>query len=81
MPPDKPENGEEQDPLEFSKAVQTWVTETREKIAEFMGQVGQPRLAIDAGIVSHLTQVDGILAQTGADLNTQLPAEEEAPAE
>lgn len=79
MPPATPPNGEESDPLEFSKAVNAWIAETREKIDEFRQQVGTPTLAIDAGIVSSLAQVDGILAQTGADLATQLPVEEAPP--
>jgi hypothetical protein len=70
-------NGNDKDPLEFSKAVSVWIAEARGKIDEFRQQVGTPTLAIDAGIVSSLTQVDGILAQAGADLSTQLPVEEE----
>lgn len=73
------EQPEEKDPLEFSKAVSTWIAETREKIDEFRQQVGMPTLAIDAGVVTALTQVDGILAQAGADLATQLPVEEAPP--
>lgn len=76
--PTKPPPDETPDPLAFSAEVHTWLDEVADKIAGFREQVGMPTLAIDAGILGHLTQIEGVVNQARMDLRTQVPPEEPA---
>lgn len=71
--PNKPE-----DPLAFSTEVHEWLDEVATKIDGFREQLGTPTLAIDAGVLTHLTQIERVVNQARMDLNTQVPAEESA---